>query len=410
MRVAPHKVSLGMAIAALAVTAACGGGSGGGSSSGSSKPLVVGISLSFSGDFSDPGHAAELGYKLWADQVNKQGGILGRKVQLKIVDDASSPNQVVTNYQTLITRDKVDLVFGPFSTLLTAPAARVASRYGYAFPEPSGGGPLVFQEKLGNVFFVQPAPVVGCGDPFVKYILSLPASERPKTAAYPELDDPFAEPIAERARLQFEAAGIKTVFKQVYPPEMADLTPVVEKMAAAKPDMVFAGTQSDDAYSMVNAMVQLGFSPKFLFQANGANSPVEFPSKVGAKNVNGIFSCGDWFPDSKAPGNQAFIKAYLAKYGGTAANIDSGSAEAYAVGEVVAEVAKKTGKIDNATIIKTLHSGTWPTVEGNLAWDKYGSPSGSTMLIEWIDGKLLPVYPPAQALHAPVIPKPPWGG
>jgi len=371
---------------------------------------VIGISLSFSGDFSDPGHAAELGYKLWADTVNKQGGVLGRKVVLKIVDDASSPDQVVTNYQTLITRDKVDLVFGPFSTLLTAPAARVAARYNYAFPEPSGGGPTVFQEKLGNVFFVQPAPVVNCGDPFVKYILSLPPSQRPKTAAYPELDDPFAEPIAERARQKFEAAGIKTVFKEVYPPEMSDLTPVVEKMAAAKPDMVFAGTQSDDAYSMVNAMVQLGFSPKFLFQANGANSPVEFPSKVGAKNTAGIFSCGDWFPDSKAPGNQQFIKDYIAKYGGTSATIDSGSAEAYAVGEVVAEVAKKTGKVDNATIIKTLHSGTWPTVEGDLSWDKYGAPSGSTMLTEWIDGKLLPVDPPAQALHAPVIPKPPWGG
>jgi len=127
VRVASHKVSLAMAAVALAVTAACGGASGG-SSSGSTKPLVIGISLSFSGDFSDPGHAAELGYKLWADQVNKQGGVLGRKVQLKIVDDASSPNQVVTNYQTLISRDKVDLVFGPFSTLLTAPAARSCSR------------------------------------------------------------------------------------------------------------------------------------------------------------------------------------------------------------------------------------------------------------------------------------------
>jgi branched-chain amino acid transport system substrate-binding protein len=410
VRVPSPKMSTAVAVAALAFCAACGGSGGNSGSGGSHSPLVIGISLSFSGDFSDPGHAAELGYKLWASQVNAHGGILGRKVELKIVDDASSPNQVVTNYQTLITRDHVDLVFGPFSTLLTAPAARIADRYHYAFPEPSGGGPLVFQEKLPNVFFVQPAPVVGCGDPFVKYILSLPPSQRPKTAAYPELDDPFAEPIAERARQQFEAAGIRTVYRQVYPPEEADLTPVVEKIAAAKPDMVFAGTQSDDAYSMVNAMVQLGFSPKYLFQANGANSPVEFPSKVGAKNVNGIFSCGDWFPDSKAPGNPQFIKAYLAKYGGTSANIDSGSAEAYAVGEVVAEVAQKTGKVDNATIIKTLHSGTWPTVEGNLSWDRYGSPSGSTMLTEWIGGKLLPVYPPAEALHAPVVPKPPWGG
>src|SRR5215470_7967226 len=69
------------------IAAACGGGSSNSSSSGSSKPLVIGISLSQSGDFSDPGHAAQLGYQLWADSVNKRGGVLGRKVQLKIVDD-----------------------------------------------------------------------------------------------------------------------------------------------------------------------------------------------------------------------------------------------------------------------------------------------------------------------------------
>src|SRR5919204_3233009 len=109
--------------------AACG--SSGSSSSGSSttwsgKPLTIGISLSLSGDFSDPGHAAQRGYQLWAKTVNAKGGIRGRPVKLKIVDDASSPNQVVTNYQNLITRDKVDLVFGPFSTLLTGPAAAAA--------------------------------------------------------------------------------------------------------------------------------------------------------------------------------------------------------------------------------------------------------------------------------------------
>ena len=64
------------------------------------KPLVIGISLSLSGDFSDPGKAAMRGYQLWAQEANKHGGVLGRKVKLKIVDDTSSPNQVVTNYQS----------------------------------------------------------------------------------------------------------------------------------------------------------------------------------------------------------------------------------------------------------------------------------------------------------------------
>ena len=102
--------------------------------------------------------------------MNAHGGILGRQVQLKIVDDASNPNQAVTNYQNLITRDHVDLVFGPFSSLLTGPAATVAKRYHYAFLEPAGGGPAVFALKLNNLFFVQPAPVVRCGDSFVRVL------------------------------------------------------------------------------------------------------------------------------------------------------------------------------------------------------------------------------------------------
>jgi branched-chain amino acid transport system substrate-binding protein len=395
-----------VAIAAVAVSATAGASS----RQKTAGPITIGISLSFSGDFSDPGKAAKRGYQLWQSVVNAHGGLLGRQVQLKIVDDASSPNQVVTNYQNLINRDHVDLVFGPFSTLLTAPAARIANRYGYAFVEPSGGGPAVFQEKLPNVFFAQPAPVVNCGDPFTKFLLSLPKAQRPKTAAYPSLDDPFSSPIADRMRGQFQAAGIKTVFKTIYPPETTDLTPIVEKVASSHPDMVVAGTQSEDAYAQVKAMVQLKFNPKLLFLSNGASSPTEFPDKVGRANTTGIFSCGDWFPNSNAPGNTQFISAYLKKYGGTPFGIDSGSAEAYAVGQIVQAVAKKTGSIDNKTIIKTLHSGKWPTVEGFLSWDRYGSPQGSDILVEWIGGKLLPVYPHSVALHKPVVPKPNWKG
>src|SRR5262245_4347464 len=177
-----------------------------------SEPVKIGISLSLSGDFSDSGKAAMRGYQLWASVVNAHGGLLGHKVELKIVDDTSSPSQVVTNYQNLITRDKVAFTFGPFSTLLTAPAATVANRYHYAFIEPAGGGPAVFGEKLHNVFFTQPAPVVDSADVFANYILSLPASLRPKTAAYPSLDDPFSSPIADRVRQLLQAHGFKTVY------------------------------------------------------------------------------------------------------------------------------------------------------------------------------------------------------
>lgn len=372
-------------------------------------PIKIGISLSLSGDFSDPGKAVKRGYELWADYVNAHGGILGRKVQLKIVNDASSPDQVVSNYQNLITRDKVDLVFGPFSSLLTGPAATVANRYHYAFLEPAGGGPKVFALHLHNLFFVQPAPVVRCGDPFVAYLKTLPASQRPKTASYASLDDPFSSPIADAMQAKFQAMGVKTVYHTIYPAETTDLTPIVAKAIAPKPDMIVAGTQSVDAYGQVKALVQAGYNPKFLFFANGANSPTEFPDKVGAKNVNGIFSCSDWTPTVPTNGNKVFISQYLKRYGGSKFQIDNNSSEAWAVGQLLQLAAKKTGSIDNQTLINALHKGSWPTIEGDLAWDANGQPNGSDLLVEWVGGKLLPVFPKVFAVAKPFSPKPPWG-
>lgn len=394
-------------IAALALSG-CATGSTAAPKSGG--PLKVGISLSLTGDFSDSGKAAQRGYELWADVTNKAGGVLGRKVSLSIVDDASSPDQVVTNYTNLITRDKVDMVFGPYSSLLTVPASRVASRYHYAFIEPAGGGPSVFAQKLNNLFFVQPAPTTKGGDIFANYILSLPSGQRPRTAGYAKLDDPFSAPIAESIKARFEAAGIKTVYDQTYPAETADMTPIMSGMSAANPDVVIGGSQEADAFAQIKAMIQLKFNPKWLFESNGPNSPGDFPAAVGTANTEGVFSSADWYADSTVAGSSKFISDYITKFGGEAQKIDPTSAEAYSAGMLLDQVAKKAGKIDNATIISTLHSGSWPTLVGDLSWDQYGAPKGAYLLIQWINGKLTTVFPAKTAQHSPVAPKPHWAG
>jgi len=105
-----------------------------------------------------------------------------------------------------------------------------------------------------------------------------------------------------------------------------------------------------------------------------------------------------------------FVSQYLKRYGGTPFKIDNNSAEAWAVGQLLQTVAAKTGSIDNQKIISTLHKGVWPTIEGNLSWDAYGAPSGNDLLVEWVKGRLLPVFPAQFALAKPTSPKPPWGG
>jgi branched-chain amino acid transport system substrate-binding protein len=374
-------------------------------------PVLIGISLSLSGDFSDEGKAAMRGYKLWQAYQNAHGGLLGRQIKLKIVDDTSSPNQAVTNYTNLITKDKVDFVLGPFSTLLTAPSATVAHRYGYAFIEPAGGGPAVFQAKLNNVFFAQPAPAIRNADVLAKYILSLPPSQRPKTAAYPMLDDPFAAPPIQRLQSILEKHGIKTVYSKIYPAETTDYSPIIQAVVNAKPDLIAAGTQNVDGYAMAKGLIQLKYNPKFLYIENGANSPLEFPSKIGRMNTTGIFSSGDWFPQAKFTGNADFVKGYVAKYGGrkNGQDIDTTSAEAYSVGQILTEAVQKTNSLDNKKIIAALHKGVWHGVNGNFHWNQYGSPNGNTILVQWVGGNLVPVFPPKVALHKPIA-KPNWHG
>ncbi len=388
--------------------AACGTPASVASSGTTKGPLTIGISVSLTGDFSNTGKAAQLGYELWASQVNAKGGVLGRQVQLSFADDASSPTQVVTNYQNFITRDKVDLVFGPYSSLLTLAAAKVANRYGYAFVEGAGNGPSVFAAKLPNLIDAGPATAINGAQVWGDYILSLPADQRPKTAAYPSLDDPFSAPTAAALQKRFEAAGIKTVYSQIYPAETTSLGGVIAKVASTNPDMVVSGSQDADGWAQVQAMIQQKFNPKFLFMTNGPENPVDFPKNVGLANTEGIFTSDVWTYSAPIPGNTAFVSAYIAKFGGTPAQIDSTSAETYAVGQMIQAVAAKTGKIDNQTIISTLHQGSYQTVVGVVSVDQYGAPKGSQFLEEWLSGTLTIVYPSAIAEHAPVIPKPSW--
>ena len=386
------------------VLGACGASSG----SSSSRPVVIGVSVSLSGDFSADGQAVEQGYKLWASDVNAAGGLLGRKVQFKFVDDSSSAQQVVTNYQNLINVDHVDLTFGPYSSLLTIPASGVAARFGYAFPEPAGGGPQVFTRGLKNLFFVQPAAVVDNLVSYTGWLRSLPASERPKTAAYATEDDPFTQPQIDNARAKLEAAGLTTVYYKVYPAETADTSPIGLAVAKANADVVVLGTQLADGVAFIKTFQGQRYSPKSLVEAAGPDQGFQFSDKVGKSATEGIMVPAGWWPNAKTFANEHFVKAFLAKNGGDASSISADSAEAYSVGQVVQQAADRIQSIDNAKLIDALHHGSYRTVQGTMSFDSVGKPTGQSFLVQWQSGSAVPVFPAAAAVAKPEYPKPAW--
>ncbi len=360
------------------------------SSSPSSKaPITIGASLSLTGDFSADGQAFERGYQLWAADVNAKGGILGRPVTLKILNDNSSPTQVATNYQTLFAQDKVDLAFGPFSSLLTTPSASVAARYGFALVEGAGGAPSVFQSPANmsdhNVFDVS-LPIEDEMLPFVSWIASMPASQRPKTAAYPMADDPFADPPVQLAQQKLQALGVKTVYSKIFPEEVADYKAPADQVAATGAQVVVLGsTDVPTVAAFMQAFEQQHYNPKMFIAAAGPDQGAAFVSVVGKGNATGMMVPNGWYPGYANPASQAMVNEYVAKYGGSPSDVNADVAEAYSVGQVMDAAVTSTGGTDNAKIITYLHSGvTINTVQGPVKFDSLGqNSSAAAFTFQW---------------------------
>jgi branched-chain amino acid transport system substrate-binding protein len=418
MRRPPARTALRAAFTVLAASslAACGGIGGGNASTGAlagptGKPITIGFSEPLTGAFAADGQACLKGYQLWAADVNSHGGLLGRPVKLVYYNDNSDPNKTAKIYTDLITQNHVDLTVGPFSTLLTVKAAPVTQKYGYAFVEGQGGGGLVYALHQSNLFAVS-APVLDQLLPFANWATKLGPGLRPKTAAYAMVADPFADPPVITVQGILQKAGITTVFNDAANPvnNSGKLTPVqvtaaikatAQQVAAKNPDVVVLGTVDVPSLAtFVGEFRALKFNPKMIIATSGPDQGQAFLSAVGTGNATGIMVPDGWygsFPDSL---NHVMVQEYIARYGGTASDVNADVAESYSVGEVLADAVTAVG-LNQHKIINYLHSGVvLNTVQGLAQWGP--GPGGvnlksvnATSIFQWQSGarflKVLPV-------------------
>ncbi|HJT56988.1 MAG TPA: ABC transporter substrate-binding protein [Ktedonobacteraceae bacterium] len=408
-------------VMALAGLSACTSGSSNSTSFTNSTPITIGASFSNSGSFGDDGKAVEKGYQLWAQMVNSSGGILGRPVQLVVLHDDSTEKQVTANYQTLIDKDHVDLVVGPFSTLLTKAAANVAdggnaSHKVYAFVEGSGGGPSVFTTHHENLFSVS-VPAANNLETFADYMLSLPQTLRPATAAYATSDDPFTQPQLQIAESMMLNGGIKTVYSNTDSPYSADdpnyvkdfIPAVAQKIVNSKAQVVLLGTQFPDAVAYLNVFKKDHYNPEAIIATAGPDQGQDFIKAVGGVSyTEGIFVPNSWYPQVDNFQNAQMVNAYLAEYGGTANDINADVAEAFSAGQVLQQAITKIHSIDNTKLITELHSDVFNGVQGPEEFPRnlYGKNSlALAYLFQWQGGNFIPVYPSSAAAQNPQFPK-----
>jgi branched-chain amino acid transport system substrate-binding protein len=395
-----------LTMAAL-VAAGCGDDDDGGGGGAGGEAIKVGASLPLTGEFSEPGKAAKQGYEVWEAMVNEKGGLIdGRKVQMVIKDDQSNQNTIVADYNALISRDQVELLLGTFSSLLNLPASAVAERNRMLYVEPAGGAPELFERDFKYLFFAQQATADKQGEVWANYIAELPEAERPKTAAYPTLDDPFAQPTSEGIEEIFSKAGIRTVYRETYTIDNPNLDGIASALKSRNPDVVVHGATFEDGVGMVRALRKADFTPKILYQTTAPSLGDQYSQAIGKDTTEGIFYAVSHSKEAETPGNEEFVAKYREMFGGE--EVPEDAADAYATAQVLEAAVKAVGTIDRERQLELadwLRENEVDTILGPLTWDDLGRPEGEFLVGQWQSGVPEIVLPEEAATSDEIIPE-----
>ncbi|WP_164478292.1 amino acid ABC transporter substrate-binding protein [Mycolicibacterium stellerae] len=387
-----------VAAAAIVALAATGCTADGG---GDSDTFKIGASLPLTGEFSQGGLDTQHGYETWVEMTNEAGGLLGKKVEIVIKDDATQQETAVSNYNNLISQDKVNLLLGSQSSLLNIPASAIAEKNKMLFVCPSCGSPDMFSRGFSYIFFAQQAIATDQAKVFAEWIAKLPPEQRPKTAAYPSLDDPFAGPVVEGAEKILSAAGIRTVYKDQYPASTKNFDSVVNAMRDAGAEMVVQGAQFEDGVNMVRSMNRANYQPSILYQSSSPTYGQQYLDAVGPQNAEGVFFSSSYSPRAETKDNTEFVKRFKEKF-----NQDppEDAADGFAAGQVLAAAVNAVGSIDDqAKLADWLHANSVETLLGPLSWNADGSPKGEFLVGQWQGGVSQVVLPPEVATSQKIM-------
>src|SRR5436305_5676623 len=351
----------------------------------SGEPIKIGYGISQTGGLGPNGKSALLAQKIWEDDVNAKGGMLGRPVKLVYYDDQSNPSTVPGIYTKLLDVDKVDLVIGGYATAMLAPAMPVVMRKGKLFIGLLGLG--VNSEFNYPKYFVM---IPSGPDPkpaFTKGFFDMAMAQNPKptTVAIVAADQEFSKNASDGARENAKAAKLRIVYDKSYPPSTTDYAPIVRAIAATNPDIVVVCSYPPDSVGIVRAVNEIGFKPKLIGGGMVGPQNTAMKAQLGPA-LNGFVNYDFWLPVPKLnfPGVDELMKKYQAR--AAAEGVDPlgyyMAPWGYAQLQVVQQAIEGTKGLDDAKLGDYMHANTFKTVVGDV---KFG-PEG-----EWAQSRVLQV-------------------
>ena len=362
-------------------------------------PVVVGAAVSQSGDLADLASDFRKGLLLWQDDVNAAGGLLGRHVELLLVDDRSEANRASALYTRLIREEKADLLIGPFGSAATVGAAAAAERNSRVLLNATGATQSVLRAGQRYVFQVA-APYAVYGEELLGLL---------RAAGYTKLsviarDDPASREMAQSFVERAPRFGLAPGELGVYAGATRDFTSLVQAARAASPDAWIAFGGETDAAEMVKAMKRAGYAPKLFFARGAADA--RFIGEVG-QDAEFSMALSAYEPGFTTPGNALFVQGYAAKW---SAAPTLAAAQAYAAGQVLEQAVRKAGSLDQEKLRAALASLEGGTVLGDYRIDPTtGEQLGARPpVVQVLEGQPRAVWPRTQATARWRLPYPRW--
>jgi branched-chain amino acid transport system substrate-binding protein len=341
----------------------------------SGPPIRIGYSMSLSGGLAGNGRPALLAHRIWAEDINAKGGLLGRPVQLVHYDDQSTGSQVPGIYTKLIDVDKVDLVISGYATAIIAPAMPVVMQRQMAFVSLFGTG-VNTDFKYDRYFSINPAGSQ-VKETFAKgfFDIAMTMDPKPRSVALVNLDSDFHQRTAESARFLAKEHKLRVVYDRAYPPSTVDFSPIIRSVQAARPDIVFVGSYPPDTAGLLRAASELRVN--FALFGGPMIGPHITAQKLQLGPILNNLVVWDVYapePTLQFPGTQALIERYqpLAAKENTDALGHYVPPLAYAQMQVLEQALKRVGRIDQAALAADMHANSFDTVIGPLRFDALG--------------------------------------
>jgi branched-chain amino acid transport system substrate-binding protein len=348
----------------------------------SGEPIKIGFSMALTGPLASNGKQALLGAKIWEEEINAKGGLLGRPVKLINYDDQSNPATVPGIYMKLLDVDKVDLVVSGYATNMVAPAMPIVMQKGKTL---IGLSALDVNSEFHYPKYFSMLPTgPDTKASFTEGFFQIASEQNPKptTVALTSEDAEFARNACEGARENAKKFGVKIVYDKTFPPGTTDFSPVIRALQVANADLVVVCSYPLSSAGIVMSANELNFTPKMLGGAMIGLQATVLKNKLKSK-LNGIVNYETWVPSPKLLTPAAdFFQKYQerAKAEGVDPLGSSLGGWGYAYFQVLGEAVEGAKSVNDDKVADYLRSHEFHTIMADVRFGSNGEWTKSRMM------------------------------